>query len=48
MGGPPTDLKNMADRHAGVERAKIQKNIILCKKDYTTRRKVFFNFLLKE
>ena len=36
-------VKNMADRQEWkLERAKIQKNI--CKKDYTTRRKVFSTF----
>ena len=35
MGGPPTDLKNMAD----CQEWKGQKNI--CKKDYTTRRNFF-------
>ncbi len=38
MGGPPTDLKNMADCQEW-KGQRFKKNI--CKKDYTTRRKVF-------
>ncbi len=41
MGGSPTDLKNMAD-------CQEWKGQRFKKKDYTTRRKVFLNFPLKE